>query len=76
MDHSYEKGYYSDMYSQDECSQDVSVSEVNTEADAIFIDIVRSYPHIYAKNLKDLKDKNVRERSWMEIASALNCSGT
>lgn len=77
MDHSYEKPYYSqDEFSQDEFSQDVSVSEVNTEADATLIDIVRGYPHLYAKNLKDFKDKNIRERSWMEIASILKCSGT
>ncbi|XP_071631348.1 uncharacterized protein [Temnothorax longispinosus] len=77
MDHSYDKTYYTDledsqdMYSQD---MDVSVTELNIESDATFIDVVRGYPHIYAKNLKDFKDKNVRERSWVEIASVMNCS--
>lgn len=76
MDHSYDKVYYIDSEdtqdSQDMC---VPMTELNTEADATLIDIVRGYPPIYAKNLKDFKDKNVRERSWAEIASVLNCSG-
>ncbi|XP_025155183.1 uncharacterized protein LOC112588707 isoform X1 [Harpegnathos saltator] len=80
--------YCHKMYTDSEDIQDISVMEVasdlvfnsihttelNTEADATFIDIVRGYPHLYAKNLKDFKDKNVRERSWEEIASVLNCS--
>ncbi|EZA49505.1 hypothetical protein X777_12243 [Ooceraea biroi] len=61
------------------CSQDINLQdsipiEVNIEADAIFIDIVKNYPDL-CKNLKDFKDKNVRERAWVDIASILNCSG-
>lgn len=77
MDHLYDKIYYTDYEdTQDIYSQDlgVPVTELNTEADATFIDIVRSYPHL-AKNLKDFKDRNIRERSWEEIASVVNCSG-
>jgi len=78
MDHSYEQPYCVDSEStlQDVYSEDsVSVTELNSEADSTLIDLVRGYSHLYAKNLKDFKDKNVRERSWMEIASILNCSG-
>jgi len=60
-----------DIYSEDS----VSVTELNSEADATLIDIIRGYSHLYAKNLKDFKNKNVRERSWIEITSVLNCSG-
>lgn len=69
--------YYTDSEDTQDMYPDMSVlvTELNTEADATFIDIVRGYPYIYAKNLKDFKDKNVRERSWVEIASVLNCSG-
>jgi len=60
-----------DIYSEDS----VSVTELNSEADATLIDIIRGYSHLYAKNLKDFKNKNVREQSWIEITSVLNCSG-
>ncbi|KAL0108612.1 hypothetical protein PUN28_015228 [Cardiocondyla obscurior] len=75
MDHLYDKQIYSqsDVYFN-EFEQDISLNEVNTEDDATLIDIIRGYPHLYAKNLKDFKNKNVREQSWLEIASILKCS--
>lgn len=42
------------------------------EGDALFIEIVRGYPHIYTKNFKD---KEKRDQSWAEIATTCNCSG-
>ncbi|XP_026825152.1 uncharacterized protein LOC113561866 [Ooceraea biroi] len=76
MNHSYDQIDCEDT--QDMCSQDINLQdsipiEVNIEADAIFIDIVKNYPDL-CKNLKDFKDKNVRERAWVDIASILNCS--
>lgn len=77
MDHTYEQPYCVDSEdTQDMFSEDsVFVADSNSDADAILIDTIRGYPHLYAKNLKDFKDKNVRERSWIEIASILHCSG-
>lgn len=52
----------------------VFVTDFNTEADSILIDIVRDYFYIYTKSFKYFKNKNVHKESWLEIAFILNCS--
>lgn len=47
----------------------------NTDEDAFFIDLVRSYPHLYDKKARDYKDATVKANSWEEIAGTLEKSG-
>ncbi|KAG5865854.1 hypothetical protein JTB14_035347 [Gonioctena quinquepunctata] len=43
--------------------------------DAILIDLVRQFPALYDKSMKEFKDKNVKDNAWGTIASTLNVDG-
>lgn len=75
MDHNYDKPYlYHTEESESQYSQNI-LEDDNTDCDAMIIDAVRGYPHLYSKSNKNFKDKNMRDTSWTEISNNLNLSG-
>ncbi|CAG9822121.1 unnamed protein product [Phaedon cochleariae] len=45
---------------------------IQKTGDELLIDMIKSYPFLYKKQLKEYKDKNMKENAWEEIASCLN----
>jgi len=42
--------------------------------DELLIDAVRGYPHLYNSSMKEYKDVQMKENSWMEIGLLMNMS--
>jgi len=48
---------------------------INYENDVLLIDLIKGYPHLYDKSLKDYKDQLMKEKSWLEISEIMQLSG-
>lgn len=45
------------------------------DEDALLIDLVKDYPHLYNKESRDFKDILKKNNSWEEIAKILDAKG-
>lgn len=60
MDHNYEES---------------QILYVEKEGDELFIDVVKSYLHLYDKRNPNYKDIIMKNNSWAEVASIMNWTG-
>ncbi|GAB1868662.1 Aminopeptidase n [Camponotus japonicus] len=44
------------------------------ENDGLLIDLIKGYPHLYDKSLKNYKDQLIKEKSWLEISEIMQLS--
>ncbi|XP_077282821.1 uncharacterized protein LOC143908866 [Temnothorax americanus] len=74
-EHEYCSGSYNKEF-EDDIHEVVEVEGESLEkgTDELLIDAVRSYPHLYNSSLKEYKDTNMKENSWIEISKILDMS--
>ncbi|XP_071652484.1 uncharacterized protein [Temnothorax longispinosus] len=74
-EHEYCSGSYNEEF-EDDIHEVVEVEGESLEkgTDELLIDAVRSYPHLYNSSLKEYKDTNMKENSWIEISKILDMS--
>ncbi|CAL1687609.1 unnamed protein product [Lasius platythorax] len=53
-------------------NEEADITSNNQTGDALLIDLVKSYPHIYSKSSSNYKDLLMKENSWKEIAEVMN----
>lgn len=47
---------------------------INYENDVLLIDLIKGYPHLYDKSLKNYKDQLMKEKSWLEVSEIMQLS--
>lgn len=52
-------------------NKNVYENMASNEGDALLIDLVRGYPHLYDKTSPNFKDSLMKENSWEEIAKIM-----
>jgi len=71
----FNKQYCTTIYNNENEDNQVYESEMGIcekGSDELLIDAIRNYPHLYNPALKEFKDSQMKENSWIEISNVMD----
>jgi len=73
----FNKQYCTTIYNNENEDNRVYESEMGIcekGSDELLIDAIKNYPHLYNPALKEFKDSQMKENSWIEISNVMDMS--